>query len=102
MPLDQLESELERRDFAYLLTTSDGGRAHAVALVPRLAGGVLTFEAGGSTCRNAAARPQVAVVFPPAADGDGFSLLVDGDAMVAGSTVRVTPTTAVKHRPAPR
>jgi hypothetical protein len=41
----------------------------------------------------------VAVVFPPTAD-DSFSLVIDGDATVEGSTVVVVPTNAVKHRPA--
>jgi hypothetical protein len=102
VPLDGLAAELGRWDFAYVLTTSDDGRAHAVALVPELVDGALHFEAGGSTCRNAVARPQIALVFPPPVDGDGMSLLVDGDAVVEGSTVVVTPTWAVKHRPAPR
>jgi hypothetical protein len=100
--LDELEAELGRWDFAYVLTTSDEGRAHAVALVPEVVDGTLRFDAGGSTCRNAAARPQIALVFPPPAGTDGMSLLVDGDAVVDGSTVVVTPTWAVKHRPAPR
>jgi hypothetical protein len=102
VPLDGLEAELGRWDFAYVLTTSDDGRPHAVALVPQVADGVLRLDAGGSTCRNATARPQIALVFPPPADGDGMSLLVDGDSVVEGSTVIMTPTWAVKHRPAPR
>jgi hypothetical protein len=100
--LEELAAELERWDFAYVLTTGDDGRAHAVALVPHVVDGALQFEAGGRTCRNAAARPQIALVFPPPPGGDGFSLLVDGDARVDGSTVVVTPTWAVKHRPARR
>ena len=102
VPLDGLEDELGRWDFAYVLTTSDDGRAHAVALVPQFVDGALRFDAGVSTCRNAAARPKIALVFPPLADGDGMSLLVDGDAVVEGSTVVMTPTSAVKHRRAPR
>jgi hypothetical protein len=102
VPLDDLPNELTRWGFAYVLTTSDDGRPHAVALVPDVADGTLRFDAGGSTCRNAAERPQIALVFPPPSDGDGFSLLVDGDAVVEGSTVVVTPTWAVKHRPAPQ
>jgi hypothetical protein len=102
VPLEGLEAELSGWDFAYVLTTSEDGRAHAVALVPSVVDGALRFDAGGSTCRNAVARPQIALVFPPNAGGDGMSLLVDGDAVVEGSTVVVTPTWAVKHRPAPR
>ena len=98
--LEDLPGELGRWGFGYLLTASDDGRPHAVALIPVVADGVLRFEAGGRTCRNAAARPGVSIVFPPVAD-DGFSLVVDGDATVDGDSVVVTPTSAVRHRPAP-
>jgi hypothetical protein len=100
VPLDDLAREVERRAFAYLVTTSDDGRPHAVALVPVVADGALRFDAGGRTCRNATDRPAVSLVFPPTAD-DRFSLVVDGTAAVDGSTVVVTPTWAVRHRPAP-
>jgi hypothetical protein len=71
-----------------------------VALTPAIVDGALRFAAGGRTCRQAVARPAVSVVFPPTAD-DAFSLVVDGDAVVDGTTVVVTPTWAVRHRPAP-
>jgi hypothetical protein len=98
--LEDLPGELDHWGFGYLLTASDDGRPHAVALIPVVADGVLRFEAGGRTCRNAAARPGVSIVFPPVTD-DGFSLVVDGDATVDGDSVVVTPTSAVRHRPAP-
>ena len=77
-----------------------------VALTPEVSGGGdnrrLRFDAGGGkACRNAAARPQVSIVFPPADHSDGFSLVVDGEAMVDGSIIDVRPTWAVLHRPAP-
>jgi hypothetical protein len=63
---------------------------------------VLRFDAGGGrACRNATARPQVTIVFPPAPHADGMSLVVDGDATVDGDLVDVVPTWAVLHRPAP-
>lgn len=98
--LDALADEMGPRAFCYLLTVSDGSRPHAVAVAPVLADGVLSAEAGRRTCANAAARPDVSLVFPPT-DADGYSLIVDGEATVEDSTVRITPTRGVLHRPAP-
>jgi hypothetical protein len=84
-------------------TTSDADGA------PRLADALdhLEVDAAGRTARNATARPQVALVWPPEVEG-GYSLVVDADASVAddpttASGVRITlrPTSAVLHRPAP-
>ena len=98
--LDDLAAEIATRGFAYLLTTADDSRPHAVALVPVVADGTLRFDAGRGTCANARARSAVTVVFPPTAD-DAFSLVIDGDATVDDSTVVVRPTSAIRHRPAP-
>ncbi len=104
--LDQLFADIELWGFGYLLTVSDDARPHLVALTPVIAGEAdqrrLRFDAGGGrACRNASARPQLSIVFPPAAHSDGFSLVVDGDAEVEGAFVDVRPTSAVLHRPAP-
>jgi hypothetical protein len=102
VPLAQLFSEVGRWGFGYLLTVSDDQRPRLLALRPEVGDGVLRFDAGGGhACRNAAARPQVSIVFPPAEHSDGFSLVVDGEASVDGSFVNVRPTAAVLHRPAP-
>jgi hypothetical protein len=85
--------------FAYVMTVSDEQRAHAVALVPELRGNVLVCEGGNTTCRNASARPVVSLVWPPRTERD-FSLIVDGDATVAGNVITITPTRAVFHRAA--
>jgi hypothetical protein len=104
--LDQLFTDIELWGFGYLLTVSDDARPHLVALMPVIVGEAdrrrLRFDAGGGrACRNAAGRPQISVVFPPAAHSGGFSLVVDGDASVDGAFVDVRPTSAVLHRPAP-
>lgn len=104
--IPELFDQVGRWGFGYLLTVSDDGRTHLLALNPvvhgRGAERVLRFDAGGGrACRNAAARPTVTVVFPPAPDSDGMSLVVDGDASVDGDHVDVVPTWAVLHRPAP-
>lgn len=86
--------------FAYLLTVSDDGRPHAVAVTPAVVDGALVTETGRRTAANAAARPAVSLVYPPVEDG-GYSLIVDADAAAEGTTVTLRPTSAVLHRPAP-
>ena len=100
--LDRLPDELAAWEFGYLLTASDGGRPHLIALRPTVEGDALRFDAGGGrACSNAAARPEVTVLFPPHAGSNGYSLVVDGDATVDGDVVEVRPTRALLHRPAP-
>jgi hypothetical protein len=106
VPIPQLFDQVGGWGFGYLLTVSDDGRAHLLALHPVVRGQdderVLRFDAGGGrACRNASARPQVTIVFPPGPGGDGMSLVVDGHASVDGDHVDVVPTGAVLHRPAP-
>jgi hypothetical protein len=106
VPIPELFDQIGGWGFGYLLTVSDDGRTHLLALRPVVRGEraerVLRFDAGGGrACRNATARPQVTIVFPPAPDADGMSLVVDGDATVDGDHVDVVPTWAVLHRPAP-
>lgn len=106
VPIPQLFDDVGTWGFGYLLTASDGGRTHLVALRPavREVDGerALRFDAGGGrACRNSMQRPQVTVVFPPHAGSSGMSLVVDGDATVDGDFVDVHPTWAVLHRKAP-
>jgi hypothetical protein len=109
--LDELNAVAVRQaPFAYLLTVSDDGRAHAVAITPRIHasgagastadGGSITCDAGRRSCANARSRPNVSLLWPPAEPGD-YSLIVDGTATVDGSTVQIVPERAVRHRPAP-
>jgi Pyridoxamine 5'-phosphate oxidase len=86
--------------FAYLLTVSTDGRPHAVAVTTRVDDAEVVCDAGSTSCANATARPDVSFLWPPATAGD-YSLIVDGRAHVDGSAVRVTPSRAVRHRPAP-
>ena len=106
VPIPQLFDEIERWGFGYLLTVSDDERTHLLALTPAVHGEgddrVLRFDAGGGrACRHAAVRPSVSAVFPPTADSDGMSLVVDGEASVDGDVVDVRPTRALLHRKAP-
>lgn len=88
--------------FAYLLTGSMHGAPHAVAVVPRLEGGVLLLDAVGRRTReNLRARPEVGLVWPPTSIAE-YSLIVDGQSALDGDTLRITPSRAVLHRPARR
>src|SRR5215813_347516 len=100
--LGQLESETRRFAFApYLLTVSDDARPHAVAVAAAWEGAALAMEVGKRSASNAAARPQVSLLWPPNEPG-GYSLIVDGTAALVrgGAQIAVTPTRAVLHRPA--
>jgi hypothetical protein len=99
--LDELASvAAAQAPFAYLLTVSDRESAHAVAVTVLIADGELVCSAGRTSCANASARPSVSLLWPPGAPGD-YSLIVDGTATVSDSEVRVAPSRAVRHRPAP-
>lgn len=99
--LDQLADEMAKYRFAYLMTVSDDGAPHAVAVSPTLQEGQLMIgDMGRHTRQNAQSRPELALVWPPL-DIDGYSLIVDGRAKVDGESVLVRPTRAVLHRPAP-
>ncbi|HSJ91384.1 MAG TPA: hypothetical protein VK917_04915 [Ilumatobacter sp.] len=104
--IPELFEQVDRWGWCYLLTVSDDERPHLLALQPTVTGEGdarrLRFDAGGGrACRNARSRSTVTLVFPPAEDADGFSLVVDGEATVDGAIVDVRPTSAVLHRPAP-
>ena len=82
----------------YLMTTT-GAAVKVVTVEPVLDGGVLLVtRPGKGTVRNLAENPAVTLVFPPREE-KGFSLLVDGTGSVEGEDVRVSPGTAVLHRP---
>ena len=101
--LSKLAQTLERYRFAYLLTSSERGAPHAVAVTPVLQGGELVIdETGRRTRDNALQRPDVALVWPPQSESD-YSLIVDGHAAVVDGALRITLARAVLHRPtAPR
>jgi hypothetical protein len=89
------------RDFGagYLLTTSGDGAVKAVTVEPSLEDGVVLVPAPGrGSLANVAANPAVTLLFPPL-EQRGYTLLVDGTGEADGDDVRVTPSTAVLHRP---
>ena len=106
--MNRLQAAVEERGTgAYVLTVTGDGRPHAVYLdVTWEAGRLVASGIGGTTAANAAARPNVSLLFPVSAAAD-YTLFVDGPATVEtrGDDRRlvVTPMRAVFHRPgAPR
>ncbi|MEM9036308.1 MAG: hypothetical protein AAGA99_19195 [Actinomycetota bacterium] len=103
--LDALADTItERGPVAYFLTGGPDGRPHATHATVEMADGVIRVPAGRKTARNAGDRPAVSLLWPPSEEG-GYSLIVDGDAVVEGTAGEdavavVTPTFAVLHRPA--
>ena len=104
VPLERLRAAIdERGDGAYVLTVSDDGRPHAIHAPVRWDGNGLVAAVGRRSASNAAARPAVSLLYPVRSDDD-YSLIVDGTATVTGEgerALRITPTWAVLHRPAP-
>jgi hypothetical protein len=99
--IDDLAAATAEYGWAYLLTVRDDLRPHVVAVSPVWDGDDLVIEVGRGTARNAAVRSSISLCYPPVDDG-GYSLIVDGDAAVVDdTTVRLTPSGAVLHRPAP-
>lgn len=91
--------------WGYLLTAGPDGRPHSVAVGIGWAGSLLVAAPGNTTVANAAARPLVALLWPPADPGD-YSLIVDAEVVSAtgsgagDNSVTLRPTKAVLHRPA--
>ncbi len=103
--LDELRAQIEHFGTAYVLTVSDDGRAHSVAVSVGWRGDDLVVPAGRTTSRNATARPLVALLWPPTT-ADAYSLIVDatfvaGAEIEGGQELTLRPTKAVLHRPAP-
>ena len=102
--LDALEAKTAEYGWAYLLTVTDDERTKIVAVQPVWDDTKLVVTAGGGTVRNAAARSQVTLAYPPA-DLDGYTLIVDGLARVIeegeSTLISIAPSGAVLHRPAP-
>ena len=99
--LDELAARIDEYGFAYLVTVSDAGAAHVIAVTPRITtDGVVVDALGRHSIANATAHPSVTLVWPPTQPG-GYSLIVDGGVAVGDDSVTVSPARAVLHRPAP-
>lgn len=103
-PGDLASAAAEHGPAAYVLTVGDDGRPRVIHVaVDVAADGTIGAEIGRGAAANAIARPDVCVLWPPAADG--YSLIADGAAVVEGeprpgARVTIRVTSAVRHRPA--
>lgn len=106
MSIGAVASELRQQvefygPVGYLVTVGDGGRPHVVSAVLAWSGDDLTTAAGTRTAANIGDGAEVTLLWPPAPGGN-YSLIVDGDAVVAdgpsGPQVVVRPGSAVQHR----
>jgi hypothetical protein len=105
--LEQLRATIDTLTRApYLLTVSDDGRAHSVAVAWQWHEHEIDCAVGNRTLANARSRPEVSLLWAPD-DADGYSLIVDATVTatagsgVGDNVVRLEPTRAVLHRPAP-
>jgi hypothetical protein len=104
--LERVQTEAAQRGSgAFLMTVTDDGRPHVVAVAVGWDGPALVMGAGRTSVRNAGARPGVSLLWPPHEAG-GYSLIVDGEAVVQpfadadGGRVSLQVARAVLHRPA--
>jgi len=98
--LERLAETLTEYRFAYLLSTGDDLRPHAVLVMPRLHDGQLHVHGPGRrTSAHVDTRPAIALIWPPAHE-TGYSLIVDGEATVHADVLTVAPSRAVLHRSA--
>jgi hypothetical protein len=104
--LSELGRVVAEHDFAYLVTISDDGGAHVVAVQPVVEDGTIRVpDLGRRSTGNAATRPMVTLAWPPRTVG-GHSLIVDGRATSTEpgdgrGVVTIAPSRAVLHRAAP-
>lgn len=91
---DELAKQIgEYGPIAFLVTIGESGRPHVVSVEVAWDGdAVAVTGAGPTTATNAAARPDVTLVWSPRS---AYSLIVDGR---ASGSLRVVPTRAVLHR----
>lgn len=103
--VDELAEQMERYgDAAFILSAAGESRPHIVQLRLTLVEGNLQTSPGRGCARNVAAQPELSLLWPAVEEGD-YSLIVDGVGALSGPDedplLTITPTSAVKHRPAP-
>ncbi len=106
VPLDELGLVAEEYGpTAYVVCGSGDVSPRITHVTPVFDGAAVTVVLGGGASRVALENPQVSLLWPATTE-QSMSLIVDGVAEVDGepgpdTRVRITPTGAVRHRPAP-
>lgn len=97
--IEDLATALKDFDVAYLLSMGANGIKVVCVEVTADADGLTVPTGSGGTARNLELNPSVTLMCPPR-QRRGYTLLVDGTAVVDGDGFRITPSGAVLHRPA--
>jgi hypothetical protein len=104
VPLDTLESVAATLGpTAYAVVSDAPGPPRITHVFPAFSGSTITFGLGRRSVELLGREHQLGLLWP-ATEQEAMSLIVDaevGDVFEDGR-VRVTPTSAVRHRPAPR
>jgi len=106
VPLDELAEFIAAHHgpTGYVITLAPDGRPRLAHVRVSADRDRLTVQLGPGGTANVEARPAVTVLFP-ASSPESMSLIVDGEGRVdsesSDPTVIMTPTWAVRHRPAP-
>lgn len=98
--IEDLAATLSDFDTAYLLSVGDRGIKVVCVEVEADAQGLQIPTHSKGTASNLARNPAVTLLCPPRRAND-FTLLVDGTAAADADGFRMSPQTAVLHRPAP-
>ena len=101
---ERIGERLRDRDHLYVLSVRDG-RVHAVSHRGVVNGADVTIATASDSLRARLADDErVTLLWPPArtqvAEYDDYSLVADGNARVTATSVIVTVSSAVLHRPA--
>ena len=102
IPVDpsQLETELVQFGYsAFLLTVRDDQTSHVAHMTFRFKNDNIYCPISKTAARNVVKRSKVVVLWPPY-ETDGYSMILDGECVVEGDELKVTPKSGVLHRPA--
>ncbi len=105
VPVDELQAVAAAYGpAAYVLTATGDGPPRVTHSTVGFDGADLIVRLGRTGCRAVKANPGVCVLWAATTD-EPMSLIVDGDVVGVpdpdGGEVRIRPSAAVQHRPAP-